>query len=84
MRNLKFKATKVVCLDYNKVYESIQLAHRLTGCCERSIRKCCKGILKGCYNKYGGKLRWMYYDDYIREHGEESVNNLHSTSKDFY
>lgn len=84
MRNLKFKATKVVCLEYNKIYESIQLAQKITGCCERSIRKCCKGTLKGCYNKYGGKIRWMYLDDYIEKYGNDAVNKLHSTSSDFY
>lgn len=84
MRNLNFKTNKVVCLDYNKIYESVSLASKLTGCCRQSITKCCMGKLKGCYNYLGGKLRWMYLDDYIQIHGERATLELHSTSSDFY
>lgn len=84
MTKLRFTTTKVVCLDYKKVYESISLASKLTGCCYRSITKCCRGQLKGCYSYLGRKLRWMYLEDYIKIHGEQAYLELHSTSSDFY
>ena len=84
MRNLNFKTSKVVCLDYRKVYESISLASKLTGCCRQSISMCCNGKRIGCYNLLGRKLHWMYAKDYADKYGLDALLELHSTSSDFY
>lgn len=84
MKNLLYKTNPVVCLDYNKVYESVSLASKLTGCNRHSIAKCCNNKRLGCYNSHGRKLRWMYAKDYTEKYGVESLLELHSTSSDFY
>jgi len=84
MKNLLYKTNPVVCLDYKKVYESVSLASKLTGCDRTSISKCCNGKLKRCINGYGGKLRWMYAKDYAEKYGVDSLLELHNTSSDFY
>ncbi|MBO5096515.1 MAG: hypothetical protein J6B98_06540 [Bacilli bacterium] len=84
MRNLLFRPTEVVCLDYRKVYSSTSLASELTGCNRTSIIKCCKGMLNACYNSHNRRLKWMYAKDFIEQYGIEAFQELHSTSSDFY
>lgn len=84
MKNLWYKTNPVVCLDYKKVYESVSLASKLTGCVRTSITKCCTGERKSCYNLQGRKLRWMYAKDYADKYGLDALLELHSTSSDFY
>lgn len=84
MRNLNFKTNKVVCLDYNKIYESVSLASKLTGCARTSIAKCCTGERISCYNLQGRRLKWMYAKDYADKYGLDALLELHSTSSDFY
>ena len=84
MKNLLYKTNPVVCLDYRKVYESVSLASKLTGCCRQSISMCCTGKRKSCYNSLGRKLKWMYAKEYADKYGLDSLLELHSTSSDFY
>lgn len=84
MQNLFYKTTPVVCLEYNKVYESTSLASALTGCCRQSISMCCAGTRKSCYNALGRKLTWMYAKDFVDKYGLDALLELHSTSSDFY
>lgn len=84
MKNLWYKTNPVVCLDYNKVYESVSLASKLTGCARTSIAKCCTGERISCYNLQGRRLKWMYAKDYANKYGLDALLELHSTSSDFY
>ena len=84
MNTLRYRHVPVVCLEYNKVYESIELASKLTGCVRTSIAKCCTGERKSCYNLQGRKLRWMYAKEYADKYGLDALLELHSTSSDFY
>lgn len=84
MRNLLYKTNPVVCLEYRKVYESVSLASKVTGCARTSISKCCTMERKHCYNRLGGKLTWMYAKDYIEEYGIEKFQELHTSTSDFY
>lgn len=84
MKNLFYKTNPVVCLDYLKVYESVSLASKITGCYRQSISKCCLGKTSGVYNSQGRKLRWMYAKDYAEKYGVDALLDLHNTSSDFY
>ena len=84
MSTLRYRHVPVVCLEYNKVYESIELAGKLTGCARTSIAKCCTGERKSCYNLQGRKLHWMYAKDYADKYGLDALLELNSTSSDFY
>lgn len=66
------KARKVVCLETQKVYESLSIAEKETGIKKGSISANITGRTKSAHG-----CHWKYYEDYLKE--EESLNE----SKDF-
>lgn len=84
MKNLLYKTIPVVCLDYGKVYESIELAGKITQCNPNCIRHVCKGRQASTKTRLGRKLHWMYAKDYAEKYGVEALLELHNTSSDFY
>lgn len=60
-------AKQVICLTTNKIYPTITEACKDTGANINTIIKVCKGLGKSAGKlKDGTKLRWMYYEDYLR------------------
>ena len=51
---------KVICLDTLDVYENAKDAESKTPAKANAITRCCNG---NC--KKAGKMRWMYYKDYL-------------------
>ena len=51
---------KVICLDTSEVYENAKDAESKTIAKASAITRCCNG---NC--KKAGKMRWMYYKDYL-------------------
>ena len=49
---------KVICIDNNKIYDSITDAYMDTGICPSDICKAAQGKLR-----VAGKLKWEYIDD---------------------
>lgn len=78
MSNIHFKYCRkaVVCLDYNRVYESIGLAGSITGCNPDCIRHVCRGRQQTTKNGLGIKLRWMYATEYVEKYGIDEILNL--------
>lgn len=59
------KPTKVICLNTNEVFETIESAKEKYN--TRAISQSCR---KGCASgkdKNGNRLYWMYYEDYINK-----------------
>ena len=78
MSNIHFNYYRkaAVCLDYNRVYESIELAGSITGCNPNCIRHVCRGRQQTTKNSLGIKLRWMYATEYVEKHGIDELLNL--------
>lgn len=78
MSNIHFNHYRkaVVCLDYNRVYESIELAGSITGCNPNCIRHVCRGRQQTTKNGLGIKLRWMYATEYVEMYGVDEILNL--------
>lgn len=74
----------VVCLTYNKVYDSIRYASKITRTNREDISKCCRGLKPYTINLEKTKLAWMYSKDYIEKYGEEAFWKLHRSTQDFY
>ena len=84
MSTLRYRHVPVVCLEYNKVYESIELAGKLTNCNPDCIRHVCKGRQASTKTLLCNKLHWMYAKDYADKYGLDALLELNSTSSDFY
>mgnify|MGYP000844626803 CR=1 FL=1 len=71
-RNKKYR---IICLNNNKIFES------MSDICEEyqisvsNICNCCKGKKKSAGKDpiTGEKLKWMYYDDYMKLNKENKV-----------
>lgn len=62
-------AIKIICINDNKIFESMEDGRRYyniksTG----GISECCSGKKKSCgkHPVTGEKLKWMYYEDYLK------------------
>lgn len=66
------RCTKVICLNNEKVFNSMSEAYKWMGYSPdgRSIKDNCNGKLKfaGIHPKTGERLRWMYYEDYDKNY----------------
>lgn len=67
---------QVICLNTQKVYESITQAEQeyefiAQGVTHSSIGGCCRGLLSHAgtlFNAESEQLQWAYYDDYTKGH----------------
>lgn len=84
MKGNRYLGYSVVCLTYNKMYESIKYASKITRTEERSISRCCRGLIDYTTNLEKTKLQWMFSQDYIEKYGEDAYWNLHRSTQDFY
>lgn len=59
---------KVICLETHEVFDSVKLAVEWCHGQSSDISKCCNGKAKsaGKHPITGEKLRWMYYDEYLK------------------
>ena len=58
----------VICLNTNKIYESLTKASKETGINLSTIsNNCCGKVLYAGKDKNNEKLYWMYYEDYLKE-----------------
>jgi len=65
--NKKYKYTKVICLNTKEIINSIKEASEKYNVPAQYISKCCCGRSKSAGNLPDGtKLRWMYYDEYLK------------------
>ena len=63
----KSRNRKVICMTIGEVFDSITEAAKHYNCFETNIHKCCNGKYKTCGQlEDGTKLKWMYYDEYIK------------------
>lgn len=56
---------KVICIESQKVYNSLTEASIDTGCTIKGISDCCRDVIKKHNN-----LHWMYYDNYLKMNKE--------------
>lgn len=77
-------ARQVVCVTYNKWYDSTSYASKVTNTSREQIIKCCNGKIPHTSNETKTKLVWMYLEDFIEKYGEDAFWNLHRTTQDFY
>lgn len=67
-----YNCKKVICLTTGKIFNYINKASSETGANRISICKCCKGERKSAGKLPDGtKLKWMYYDDYLKQISKE-------------
>ena len=71
------RTRKVVLLNNNTVFNSIKEAAQYYGVLENNIIAVCKNYQKTCGRDpiTGERLRWMYYDEYLKAkpNGDESI-----------
>jgi group I intron endonuclease len=67
---------KVICITTNKIFESMTNASKYYGCSLPSISICCKGKRKSAGKLQDGtRLKWMYYDEYIKQQNQQLIHN---------
>ena len=65
----KNNSIKIICLTTNEIFESIkEAAKKYNIYSKANISKCCRSKQKsaGKHLETGEPLRWMYYDDYLK------------------
>lgn len=69
-------ARAVICINTGEVFGASTEASKWCNCSHSSIRKVCSGKQKhsGTHPKTGEKLRWMYYDEYLKLKEEDGIN----------
>jgi len=60
----KLNCKKIICIDTNKIYNSILDASADTGIERRALGNCCNHRTKS-----SGGYRWMFYNEYIKQQG---------------
>jgi DNA-directed RNA polymerase subunit RPC12/RpoP len=71
---------KVICLTTDKIFVSVMDASRFYKVVETGIRKCCKGDINTSGKlEDGTRLKWMYYDDYIKLNSDIECGNRMNT-----
>lgn len=63
-KNYKKKSKMVICLELDKIYDSIRKASIETGIHKTCISFCCRGHR---HHQTAGGYHWMYYEDYLKE-----------------
>lgn len=63
-----YNSKKVICLTTNKIFNTAIEASKYYKCNNISIGQCCKGKYKSSGKLSEGiPLKWMYYDEYIKQ-----------------
>ena len=72
----------VICLTTNKVFNTIKEAAEFYNLNTSGINQVCKGKMKTSGSLPDGRrLKWKYYDDYIKENKQESLDDLIEKAK---
>lgn len=58
---------KVICLNTQKIYESIHIASKDSNVNEKSISACCNHKQLNTYSKDGKQFQWMFLDEYLQQ-----------------
>ena len=65
LKNKNHQSHKIICININKVFDSIEEAKEFCNMKSgSSIGSCCKGKRKTAGKFNGEKLKWMYYSEY--------------------
>lgn len=66
---------KVICLNDKKLFNSINEAYNFYGIKSSHIGACCRGERNYCgiNSTTGEKMKWMYYDEYIKLKEDENI-----------
>lgn len=64
-RRNEYRNRKVICLDTNKVYDSIYIAEKKTGVLSTLILLNCKGDIDYVEDTKNNSSRWKFYDEYL-------------------
>ncbi|MEG2246489.1 MAG: GIY-YIG nuclease family protein [Peptostreptococcaceae bacterium] len=77
------RSKKIICLNSKKIFENINQACEENNIDSSSIIGSCKGKRKsaGKHPITGEKLRWMYYDEYLKLN--KSINHSNSINKKY-
>ena len=62
------QATRVICLETEKIFDTMKQAEEYYDCPKTTISKCCRGKNKSSGELLDGtRLHWMYYEDYEKQ-----------------
>lgn len=77
IKNTKY----IICLNTNETFEMIKDASKKYNIHAGCISECCQGKLKsaGKHPETGEKMRWMYYDEYIKTIENNEINVLNNS-----
>ena len=68
------KHTKVYCVTFDKVFNTITDGAKKCNTSRDSIKRCCNDNTKSVKNRDGIYLKWMYYDDYLKSTASTEVS----------
>ena len=57
---------KVICITDGKIFDTAVEGAKYYGIKRESVRDCCSKRQYSCNNKDGINLKWMYYDEYLK------------------
>lgn len=80
LKNNPGRKIKVVCLNTKEVFNSIVEAGKKYNIHESTIISSCKGKIQSAGKTDSKKIKWMYYDDYIKLSDEEIEQILNKKS----
>lgn len=80
LKNNHCRKIKVICLNTKEIFNSIVEASKKYNVNASSIISSCKGKIQSAGKIEGRKIRWMYYDDYIKLTDEEIEQILNKKS----
>ena len=68
------RARKVICLNNSEIFDCIKLIEDKYGIDPSCISKVCTGKRKTAGRINGEPARWMYYEDYLKEHNNKEIS----------
>lgn len=68
------KYTKVYCVTFDKVYDTITEGANECKTSRDSVKRCCEDNNRSIKNRDGIYLKWMYYEDYLKSTTSSEVS----------
>lgn len=82
IKNRRHATKKVICITIGKTFDSLKDASNKMGASENTIGNCCSNRSKSAGKLQDGtRLKWMYYEDFIKLPQEEQ-NEILARNKD--